>query len=132
MENIYLHVSGTSKIALLSEYNCEYPLNKSGKIYDTNSSSLELCKIIDEVSSGAYIINSKLINDDIILFTTPYQYFIYNGINNIYVKGDFDNLNKDISDVKLSNNGISYLEYKDNSIILHKKTIDLRRISIWK
>lgn len=123
VDKLSLHVTGTSNIILLSEYDYEKPLEKSGKIYSVDNQSLNICKTINEVSSGIDIMNSKIISNNVILFITPKQYFIYDSVKNVYFNDRFEDNDKNTSNVKITQEGISYLEYTDNNTILHKKII---------
>lgn len=119
LDNKTLHISGTSKFVILSEYDFYKPLYKSGKIYNIKEKGLVLVDTLKNVESGRDIMKSKIIGEDLILFTTADSCNIYIFSEKKHLFKVLQNAQAKHSRIKIYDDRFSYLEYNDKNIIIH-------------
>lgn len=120
--SIALHITGSSKYLLTSEYNYDYPIDNSGLIFKMNTpEKYDKFITIPFIKSGRDITNSKILNDSLILFSNPEYYYCYDLDNDNYIVRKISNTRA--SNLQFENNSISYLEFYEKNWVLNTITI---------
>jgi len=119
LDNKAVHISGTSKFIIISEYDYNKPLYESGKILLATEDGLIIKDNLKNVESGNDIMNSRAMDDNLILFSTPDSYNVYDFKKGTHLFGNCSTNQNKHSDIKISNNKFSYLESNDDGLTIH-------------